>query len=134
MPVNWEIRNSVVIVTLSGHYSFEEPVRAVTNAMTAPLFQAGMALLIDARRSTSSRSSEEFRERARWMASLASKGLSTRSAIVVSSQPHQFGLARMAEIHLDIKGLELEIFTDLDDALHWLGRAGSTSDLARGET
>jgi NAD(P)-dependent dehydrogenase (short-subunit alcohol dehydrogenase family) len=49
---------------------------------------------IDARRSTSSRSSDEFRERARWMASLAPKGLSTRSAIVISSEPHQFGLAR----------------------------------------
>ncbi len=64
MPVNWEIRNSVVILTLAGHYSFEEPVQAVTEAMAAPRFQAGMALLIDARRSTISRSSDEFRERA----------------------------------------------------------------------
>jgi hypothetical protein len=90
-----------------------------------------MALLIDARRSTISRSSDEFRERAWWMASLASKGLSTRSAIVISSEPHQFGLARMADIHLDIKGLELELFTDLDDGLHWLERAGTTHDLVR---
>jgi hypothetical protein len=35
----------------------------------------------------------------------------------------------MAAIHLDIKGLELEIFTDLDDALHWLERSGTTNDL-----
>jgi hypothetical protein len=96
MPVNWEIRNSVVILTLAGHYSFEEPVQAVTDAMAAPRFQVGMALLIDARRSTISRSSDEFRERAWWMASLTSKGLSARSAIVISSEPHQFGLARMA--------------------------------------
>lgn len=131
MPVNWEIRNSVVILTLTDHYSFQEPVQAVNEAMAAPRFRAGMALLIDARRSTSSRSSDEFRERAWWMASLASNGLSNRSAIVISSEPHQFGLARMAEIHLDIKGLELEIFTDLDDALHWLERAGTTNDLTR---
>jgi hypothetical protein len=131
MPVNWEIRNSVVIVTLTGHYSFQEPVQAVTEAMAAPRFRAGMALLIDARCSTSSRSSDEFRERAWWMASLASKGLSTRFAIVINSEPHQFGLARMAEIHLDIKGLELEIFTDLDDALQWLERAGTTNAPAR---
>jgi len=132
MPVTWEIRGSVLVVTLVGDYGFYEPVAAITKAMLDPQFQAGTSLLIDARLSRISRSSEEFRERSVWMASLKAKGLSARCAIVISGEPHQFGMARMASIHLDLRGMELEIFTDLNEAERWLSKGGGHNAIAAG--
>jgi hypothetical protein len=103
------VSNSVLVVTLVGKYAFEEPVLAVTNAMSNPQFHTGTSLLIDARRSETSRSSEDFRARAYWMASLVPQGISHRCAMVVSSEPQQYGLARMAGIHLDLQDMILEI-------------------------
>jgi hypothetical protein len=87
-----------------------------------------MSLLIDARRSTARRSAEQFRERSAWMASLRTQGLSPRCAIVISSEPHQYGLARMAGTYLEFQNMTLEIFTDLDEALQWLCIANDYSE------
>jgi hypothetical protein len=125
MPVTWTFRSSVLVVTLAGEYSFEEPAEAVTSAMQDPRFQPGTSLLIDARLSKTHRSSEEFRGRSLWMASLLSKGLSPRCAMVVNSAAHQYGLARMAGIYLDLQGMTLEIFTDLEEAIDWLVKPSS---------
>jgi hypothetical protein len=120
MAVTWQFRGSVLVLTLVGKYTFEEPIQAVTDAIGNPQFRAGTSLLIDARRSETRRSSEEFRARAYWMASLVSQGISRRFAIVINSQPHQYGLARMAGIYLDLQEMTLEIFSDLEEAMRWL--------------
>ena len=120
MPVTWTFRSSILVVTLAGEYSFEDPQEAVTAAMQDPQFQPGTSLLIDARLSKTPRSSEEFRGRALWMASLVARGLSPRCAMVVTPAAHQYGLARMAGIHLDLQGLTLEIFVNLEEAINWL--------------
>jgi hypothetical protein len=131
MPVSWEIRGSILVVTLVGNYSFEEPVLAITTGISDSNFHPGTSLLIDARQSKIDRNSEEFRARAIWMATLLEKGLSSHVAIVIGSQPHQFGMARMAATYLDLKGLELEIFTDMDEATHRLANAGRPEAAAR---
>ncbi|HEY7390288.1 MAG TPA: hypothetical protein VH640_17355 [Bryobacteraceae bacterium] len=120
MPVTWTFQDSILVLTLVGEYTFEEPVDAVNTAIEDPRFRRGTSLLIDARQSTTRRSSEEFRGRSVWMASLLAKGLSPRCAIVVSSAVHQYGMARMAGIYLDLQGMTLEIFTELAEALDWL--------------
>jgi hypothetical protein len=120
MPVGWALQDCVLVLTLAGEYSFEEPAQAVATAMANPRFRTGTSLLIDARLSKTRRSSEEFRARSLWMASLMPGGLSSHCAIVVSSELHQYGLARMASIYLDLRGMALEIFTDLKPAIHWL--------------
>jgi|SRR5579871_1571811 len=125
MPVVCEIRDSILLLTLIGEYTFAEPMRAITDAMADVRFRPGSPLLIDARLSKTSRSSEEFRERATWMASLREKGLGSRCAIVVNAEPHQFGMARMAGTHLDLQGMEVEIFTELQHAFGWLAEVRS---------
>jgi hypothetical protein len=120
MAVTWQFRDSVLVLTLVGKYTFEEPIQAVTNAMSNPQFRAGASLLIDAQRSETRRSSEEFRARAHWMASLVSQGMSPRCAMVISSRPHQYGLARMAGIYLDLQNMTLEIFANFEEAVGWL--------------
>jgi len=125
MPVTWEIRSQVLIVTLVGDYSFDEPVLAVNEAIADSGCQTGTSLLIDARFSKTSRSSEDFRERAKWLASLQDKGLSSRCAVVIGPEPHQFGMARMAATHHGLQGLDMEIFTDMGEALRWLSKTSS---------
>jgi hypothetical protein len=120
MPVTWTFRDSILVVTLVGEYGFEDPVDAVNTAIEDPRFRPGTSLLIDARLSTTRRSSEEFRGRSLWMASLLAKGLSPRCAIIVSSAVHQYGMARMAGIYLDLQSMTLEIFNNLEEAMDWL--------------
>jgi hypothetical protein len=125
MPVTWEIRGQILIVTLAGDYGFDEPVQAVTEALADTQFTPGTSLLVDARLSHARRTSEDFRTRATWVASLGSKGLSSRCAIVIAPEPHQFGMARMAASHHEIQGLEMSIFTDLEEAFRWLSNGNS---------
>jgi hypothetical protein len=104
MSVKWEIRSSILLVTLAGEYGFEEPKTAIMEGMAESQFHKGTSLLIDASLSKSNRSSEEFHKRALWMASLREKGLSSRCAIVINGRLHQLGMARMASTHLDLRG------------------------------
>jgi hypothetical protein len=57
MPVTWEIRGQILIVTLAGDYGFDEPVHAVTEALADTQFRSGTSLLVDARLSHARRSS-----------------------------------------------------------------------------
>lgn len=125
MPVTWELRQRILVIRLVGNYEYEEPANAVGEAMRDPAFRPGTSLLIDARSSTSRRSSEELRERAIWMSSLTKKGIGTRCALVINSQPHQFGIARMAAAHIEPRGMQLEMFTDIAKASEWLRQEGA---------
>jgi hypothetical protein len=104
MAVTWQFRDSILVVTLVGKYTFDDPIQVVTDAMSNPQFRAGTSLLIDAQRSGTGRSSEQFRA---W-----------------ASQPHQYSLAKMAGIHLNLQNLTLEIFTDFEQAICWLAANG----------
>ncbi|PWU12187.1 MAG: hypothetical protein C5B51_01005 [Terriglobia bacterium] len=126
MPVTWEIRDHILVVTLTGDYAFEEPVHAVNKAMADPQFLPGTALLVDARETHAHRTSDDFRQRARWVASLQSRGLAGRCAIVIRPDLNQVGMARMAATHHEIAGLVMEIFTDFDEALIWLSSSSAS--------
>jgi hypothetical protein len=139
MPVTWEFQQPVLVLKLVGSYDYAEPVNAVGEAMRDPAFRPGTMLLVDARLSTTRRSSEDLRERAIWMASLTAKGIASRCALVINSQPHQFGVARMAAAHIESRGMQFEIFTDIAKASEWLhdaqrSAAGAQSAGRPGET
>jgi hypothetical protein len=127
MPVTWEIRDRVLIVNLVGNYAFDEPVQAVDEGLLDPQFRLGTSLLIDARLAHAHRTSEDMHRRAEWVASLQSRGISSRCAIVIRPQPNQFGVARMATTHHEMAGLEMDIFTDFEAAFRWLCAGGATS-------
>jgi hypothetical protein len=50
------------------------------------------------------------------MESLKERGLGERCALVINSQTHQFGMARMAAVHVEMRGMDLGIFSDLESA------------------
>ena len=117
MPVAWEIRDRVLIVKLVGDYHFDEPMQAVNEALLDALFRPGTSLLIDARLAHAHRTSEDMHLRAKWVASLQLKGVSSRCAIVMRPEPNQFGVARMATTHHEMAGLEMDIFTDCEKSV-----------------
>ena len=127
MPVKWELQDRILVVRLIGNYAYDEPVNAVEDAMRDEGFRPGTMLLVDARLSTTRRSSEDLRERAIWMASLTQRGIAARCALLINSQPHQFGVARMAAAHIETRGMQFEIFTDLAKASAWLENAGTSA-------
>ena len=127
MPATWQFRDSVLVVTLGGEYAFEDPIRAVTDAMNNPRFHPGISLLIDAHESKARPSADDIRVRANWITSLVPRGVSRRCAVVVSTLPHHYGLARMLGIHLDLQNIALEIFTGFEEAMRWL-----TAETAQG--
>ena len=119
MAVTWEIRGSVLVITVIG-FGGEEPAQAIAEALVDPKFKPGTALLFDMRQSTDSPTSDQMHERATRLAPLLAKGISHRLALVVGPHKYQYGLARMAAAHADLKGMHLEIFRELSDALQWL--------------
>jgi hypothetical protein len=122
VPVSWEIRGSLLILTLSGNCG-DELVHAILVAIEDPRFAPGKSLLLDARLWAGHPTSTDFQQRASWLASLQADGIARRCAIVVGAKPHQYGLARMAATYLDFEGMEMEIFKEMDAAIEWLERA-----------
>jgi hypothetical protein len=122
MPVTCEIRDGVLIVTLTGTCG-DEVTPAISKAMDDPAFKVGTALLLDVRACTDYPSSNEFRQRAISLAGRQQKGLSSRCAAVIGKSSFEYGVARTASTHAEIQGVTMEIFTDFEEAMHWLRRA-----------
>lgn len=120
MPVRWSIRGSLLVLTLDGDYTFPEMQNAVVEALTHPDYRPGTSLLIDARRSLAAPSVEEVRARARWMASLRGRGLSSRCATVSSPEAFRYGLTRMLSAYVEHAGIEMRVFSSLEEAERWL--------------
>ncbi len=122
MPVTYEIRGSVLIVTLVGVCG-NEVSKVITEGIADPAFQVGSSLLLDVRHCLDDPSSGELQSRAASLAARRAHGLSTRCAFVIGPKAYQFGVARMASTHAEIRGMQMEIFTDLNEALQWLSNA-----------
>jgi hypothetical protein len=117
MPVECEIRDSVLIVRLIGNCG-GEVTAAISQAMNDSAMKAGTSLLLDVHACSDYPTSNELRKRAISLA--GRKGLSRRCAIVIGKSTFEYGLGRMAATHVQIQGMEMEIFTDFEAALHWL--------------
>jgi hypothetical protein len=120
MPVTWEIRGHILIVAAAGDYRSEDLAEAVAGALLDPRFRPGFSLLLDGRFSEAKITTATTEWRVAWLASLRSKGFSARCAVVVREEPHRYGLARMASTLLEMDGVELEVFTDMHEAMAWL--------------
>jgi hypothetical protein len=120
MPVKWETRDTVLVLSADGDYRAEELVQAVVEAMRAPAFRPGMFILFDGRQSRANISPSDIDWRVSWIASLPRMGFSSHFAVVVNDEVHRFGLARMLSLRLENEGVDLAIFHDADVAMEWL--------------
>jgi hypothetical protein len=121
MSITCEFRGPVLIVTLPTRHVFSELQEAVDRAIGSSDFRPGSTLLFDARLSSINPNSDEVRQRASWIAGLRGRGLSDRCAFVCRSEPLRFALGRMTSIMLDNLGIEMEVFTGMEEAFAWLG-------------
>ncbi|HLI83253.1 MAG TPA: hypothetical protein VKV17_05000 [Bryobacteraceae bacterium] len=131
MPVSWEIRGSLLILTLSGDCG-DEVVAAIARAVRHPDFPPGKAVLFDARLATGHATSYDAQRRAAQIVSLCSEGVARRCAIVVGTRPYQYGLARMTAAYLDFEGMEMQIFKAMEPAIDWLERPAEQTRAAGG--
>jgi hypothetical protein len=125
MAVTWEILHSVLVLR-STVYGGQETTAALFEAISHPSFRPGLALLLDRRLATDDVSSAEMRSRARLLASLRPLGISQRCALVAGPRPHQYGLARMEAAHLEFQGMELEVFSEFNEAVLWLSEPATS--------
>jgi hypothetical protein len=123
MPVTWEFLDKILVVTVVD-CSGDQSVAAVVEAMSDPQFKPGTTVLFDIRKATDDPSSTEINRRAQRLATLCTRGLSSRCALVIGTISHHVGRAGLASIHLDTQGMELQIFTKIRDARRWLAGAG----------
>jgi hypothetical protein len=113
-------------LVLEGAYEFSDITIALRAAFSDAKSGAGLTLMIDDRRSTVNRSAEETRAQAAWIASRRPN--IARVALLASADPSCYGMARMASVLFEMEGLDAQVFTEPDDAKHWLD---SGSRLAR---
>lgn len=119
MPLTWEIRESVLVVTFIGDYTFLEAQQAVNEGLMQLAGRSGVSLLLDARSSQANLSAEEIRERAYWVASLRARGI-FHCAVVLNEQLHRYGMARMFQTRAEMQGIGMRLFHNMEEALAWL--------------
>ena len=120
VPVAWELRGRLLVVTLSGPYLFAEGQRAVEEALADPRFRKGTSLLMDARLSLANPPADEVKARAEWLASLPARGFCSRMAVVTGSERFRYGLTRMLSAYADLRGVVIETFPSVKAAEDWL--------------
>jgi hypothetical protein len=120
VPVSWELRESLLVIRLSGAYRFAEGQRAVDEALARPEFRRGTALLMDARESLANPPADEIRTRAEWLATLPERGFLPRMAVVTGPELFRYGLTRMLSSIAENRGVVIATFESLEAAEDWL--------------
>jgi hypothetical protein len=118
--------------TVRGPVQISTIIRALRQLEADPSYRPGMNRLWNFRDATVTLSSDEVRQ---LVALLKRRGVAVaagRAALVMGS-PLAYGIARMVQIYAEIARLstEIAVFSDLDEALLWLG---VREDRSRGPT
>ncbi|MEW5917196.1 MAG: hypothetical protein AB1762_12365 [Gemmatimonadota bacterium] len=121
MPVHWEWRDSILLVTTIGAYGNDELSRAFVEIRADASFATGAPLVLDARESKAALTKDDIEWRVGGLAdTLKDEGFGLHIALVVTGrEPHRYGLARMVQVLTEPKGFDCQVFTDLDEALRW---------------
>lgn len=118
--ISWEIIDAVLLLRMAGDVQREEMSEAIAAALKNPQFKPDTVILFDGRLLTASPPTEEIVSRTEWLATLPKQGFSRRFAMVVGPGPLQLGLAKMMAGYLRLRDIEMEVFSDMRTAWHWL--------------
>ena len=121
MPVLWEWRESVLLITTIGAYANEEMATAFAEMRADQRFVRGTPLVFDARESKAQLTKGDVDWRVGTFAdALKRDGFGPRIAFVLTTdEPHRYGIARMVQALTQLKGFDIVIFRDVDQALRW---------------
>ena len=118
MAVEYQIENGYLRVVLVGSFDSADLKAMAESIRQDPAFKADLNLLVDNRPSTMVAGPDDVRERVEYLATVR-EYLGPRVAVLVDTTVH-YGLARMANLLGDSRQLNIEVFTDEDEAIGWL--------------
>lgn len=122
MPVTWEPRGAVVVLSVSGLVTNWEIAIAIHEAIANAPRQGGMRLLWDGRKSQTPVSSPDIAWRFELLSSLAERGIFSRGALLLRTEQRQYFDLAQLEIGKALRPMEAQVFTDEAEALAWLER------------
>ena len=120
--VSYSLSESVLEVTVEGHYTAEEELAFIGRGLASIPSGAKPRVLVDVTRSREYQSSPHFEQLATLLGRYAGS-LDGRIGVVVSD-PVRFGGARQISSLVERYGLEVRPFKDRGAAVDWLHTAG----------
>lgn len=120
MPVQWELRGTVLTLAFSGIAEKVEIEAALAAALSDTRFRPRVGLLWDGRLSQTPLSTEDLGWRFDLVSSLAERGLVDRAAVLVTEQWRATLDYFRGEVDRMVPGVPLAIFVDEAEALAWL--------------
>jgi hypothetical protein len=113
-----------VVVTASGELSASDITEAAARVYADPQFRAGMDSLLDIRKAQQNVSPDEVRT----MVEAVARNMELRGkgrCAVVTGNDVDYGMARIARVHMELVGIELMVFRDFEEATRWLDWEGA---------
>ena len=131
MPVRYSFSGNLFRMVLEGSYAPEDIIQTYQAALRDPAFPEDARFLFDVRESLelAERNVKDIKAVAQYLAKHSDE-VGNRCAIV-ASQPVHYGLSRMAAVYAEAGGAEVNVFSNTEDAISWLGAVtagGSASD------
>lgn len=120
MPVAYSITANTLWLRGEDTYGLDEIKETVESAFQDARFVKGMPVLVDMRKATINRDEAELRAIAAYYISLR-EYIAPRFAIVTAT-PFIYGLSRMFKAYAESGGLQVQVFTDVGEALLFLKR------------
>lgn len=120
MPVYSKFQSGILVAIAVGQFTYDEFVEAVVHGYTDPSFTEKTPVLIDARESKADLTSADVHNISSRILGRRPAGHIGRWALVTSTEPLRFGIARMGALTMQSLGVPMEVFTDLRAALDYL--------------
>lgn len=120
--ISIDVQSSEQRVVLTGRDDLvaDDIVAALQRAYGDPQFAFGMNVLCDLRHARTDLTPGDIRRIVDFVSRHREARGPGRSA-VVTSRDVDYGMARIAQVHLEPAGVELAVFRDLQEAEQWLG-------------
>ena len=115
MPVSYSIESGYACCSAWGNYSFADTYANHKSALDDPLFLPGYNLLVNVFDSQETRTYGEMEQLASLVAAHPKFGKKYAS-VVNPDHVVRYGLARMLSTLAELKGIEISIFSNVNDA------------------
>jgi hypothetical protein len=123
-------RLGVVLFEGQGALSYERWSAGVDEALADPAFRPGFRFISDRRRMDASRTDRRFADATLFLRSRAAQLGPIRWAVLIGENDPAYTLVRATAVLAQSSVVQLEPFTDLDEALEWILQVVEEEELA----
>jgi hypothetical protein len=127
MPVTFHIdkKTGLLLRKVEGEVGPTEMIASLEASMRHPDFRPGMDSLTDMREFAQKSDSADIRQFAGFLLDQIDLVAGTRAAVVVS-RTVDYGFTRMLQALVDVPGISVAVFYDIDEAEQWLRLEGQS--------